>query len=159
MVSILRNHSFLGNTYYYIADTLFYYVHIATAVYSYTFSFYLCILDKVEVLVISDRYVPAKLDTGTHIGKTKGIQGQHNSCYIDATLFGMFAFSDVFDDLFLDRCVANTEIEKKKDEIQDIIQKKIVYPLRELVWISINSTFVNSVTSYARDYCSYVIRQ
>ena len=95
------------------------------------FSNYLGILYKTEVLVINDRYVPAKLDPGTHIGKRKGIQGQQNSCYIDATLFGLFAFSDVFDDLFLDRCVANTEIERKKDEIQDIIQKKIVYPLRE----------------------------
>ena len=66
-----------------------------------------------------------------HIGKIKGIQGQHNSCYIDATLFGMFAFSDVFDDLFLDRCIAYTEVEKKKDEVQNIIQQKIVYPLRE----------------------------
>ena len=83
------------------------------------------------MLVIDDHYVPAKLDTGTHIGRIKGIQGQHNSCYIDATLFGMFAFSDAFDDLFLDRCIANTEIERKKEEVQDIIQRKIVYPLRE----------------------------
>ena len=88
-------------------------------------------LENVEVLVIKDRYVSAKLDTGTHIGRKKGIQGQHNSCYIDATLFGMFAFSDVFDDLFLDKCVANTEFERKKDEVRNIIQQKIVYPLRE----------------------------
>lgn len=30
-------------------------------------------------------------------GMFKGIQGHHNSCYLDATLFGMFAFSRVFD--------------------------------------------------------------
>lgn len=81
--------------------------------------------------MINDRYVPAKLSRETHIGRIKGIQGQHNSCYIDATLFGMFAFSDVFDDLFLDRSVPNTEIERQKDEVLNIIQQKIVYPLRE----------------------------
>lgn len=26
-------------------------------------------------------------------GKFRGIQGHHNSCYLDATLFGMFAFT------------------------------------------------------------------
>lgn len=32
-------------------------------------------------------------------GKFKGIQGHHNSCYLDATLFSMFAFTSVFDNL------------------------------------------------------------
>lgn len=26
-------------------------------------------------------------------GKNRGIQGHHNSCYLDATLFAMFAFT------------------------------------------------------------------
>lgn len=30
-------------------------------------------------------------------GSFKGIQGHHNSCYLDATLFSMFAFTNVFD--------------------------------------------------------------
>lgn len=30
-------------------------------------------------------------------GTFKGIQGSNNSCYLDATLFGMFAFTSVFD--------------------------------------------------------------
>lgn len=30
-------------------------------------------------------------------GMYKGIQGNHNSCYLDATLFAMFAFTNVFD--------------------------------------------------------------
>lgn len=30
-------------------------------------------------------------------GKFKGIQGHHNSCYLDVTLFSMFAFTSVFD--------------------------------------------------------------
>lgn len=32
-------------------------------------------------------------------GKFKGIQGHHNSCYLDATLFSMFTFTSVFDSL------------------------------------------------------------
>ena len=36
-----------------------------------------------------------------HKGPKKGIQGHHNSCYLDATLFGMFAYTEVFDDLVM----------------------------------------------------------
>ena len=36
-----------------------------------------------------------------HTGRGKGIQGHQNSCYLDSTLYGLFAFSGVFDDLFL----------------------------------------------------------
>ena len=36
-----------------------------------------------------------------YIGDWKGIQGHLNSCYLDATIFGLFALSDVFDSLFL----------------------------------------------------------
>lgn len=32
-------------------------------------------------------------------GKYRGIQGHHNSCYLDATLFSMFAFTYAFDSL------------------------------------------------------------
>lgn len=32
-------------------------------------------------------------------GKFRGIQGHHNSCYLDATLFSMFTFTSVFDNL------------------------------------------------------------
>lgn len=32
-------------------------------------------------------------------GQFKGIQGHHNSCYLDATLFSMFTFTSVFDSL------------------------------------------------------------
>ena len=33
-------------------------------------------------------------------GKERGIQGHHNSCYLDATLFSMFYFTTVFDFIF-----------------------------------------------------------
>ena len=36
-----------------------------------------------------------------HTGRGKGIQGHQNSCYLDSTLYGLFAFSGAFDDLFL----------------------------------------------------------
>lgn len=32
-------------------------------------------------------------------GKFRGIQGHHNSCYLDATLFAMFTYTSVFDSL------------------------------------------------------------
>ena len=44
---------------------------------------------------------PVKLIENVHTGLNKGIQGHHNSCYLDSTLYGLFAFSTAFDDLFL----------------------------------------------------------
>ena len=60
-----------------------------------------------------------------HTGLPKGIQGQQNSCYLDATLYGMFAFSDAFDGLFLMK-----RIGQENQKLQEIIQQDIVYPLR-----------------------------
>ena len=41
---------------------------------------------------------------------TKGIQGYKNSCYLDATLYGMFTFSDAYDILFLEKMTTNSEV-------------------------------------------------
>jgi len=68
---------------------------------------------------------PAKFDIHKHTD-INGIQGYQNSCYLDATLYGLFAFSDAFDILFLD-LVATV----KEQCIQKILKNKIVYPLRE----------------------------
>ena len=68
---------------------------------------------------------PAKFDVHKHTD-IKGIQGYQNSCYLDATLYGLFAFSDAFDVLFLDLVATPTEL-----CIQKTIKNKIVYPLRE----------------------------
>ena len=65
-----------------------------------------------------------------HTGKSKGIQGHQNSCYLDATLYGMFAFSDAFDDLFLQDVTLSSTENNKAREIQEIIQEQIVYRLR-----------------------------
>lgn len=71
---------------------------------------------------------PKELNAFLHTG-VKGIQGKQNSCYLDATLYGMFAFSNAFDALFL---------EKKYDDdfelrVKNTLQQKIVNPLRKLV--------------------------
>ena len=77
---------------------------------------------------------PNMLVPTEHIGLPKGIQGQQNSCYLDATLYGMFAFSDAFDGLFLEREIGGTN-----REIQEIIQQNIVYPLRKYVFACIRN--------------------
>lgn len=44
---------------------------------------------------------PEQVIEHVHTGGGKGIQGHQNSCYLDSTLYGLFAFSGAFDDLFL----------------------------------------------------------
>lgn len=45
------------------------------------------------------RPISLKGDLESICGKYRGIQGHHNSCYLDATLFSMFTFTSVFDNL------------------------------------------------------------
>ena len=64
------------------------------------------------------------------LGKARGIQGDTNSCYMDVTLFCMFAFNDTFDS------VLEPTVQKDKRpfgylDIQQILKKKIVNPLRK----------------------------
>ena len=58
---------------------------------------------------------------------TKGIQGYKNSCYLDATLYGMFMFSDAFDVMLQGEITANP------DDLclQTMLKCDIVYPLRK----------------------------
>ena len=42
---------------------------------------------------------PAVAEVSKVAGRNRGIQGHQNSCYLDATLFSMFAFTSVFDSL------------------------------------------------------------
>ena len=65
-------------------------------------------------------------DTVKHTD-TKGIQGYQNSCYLDATLYGMFTFSDAFDILFLEEVTTNVE----ELDLQKRLKNEIVYPLRK----------------------------
>ncbi len=64
-----------------------------------------------------------------YLGKHKGIQGHHNSCYMDSTLFSMFAFSEVFDSVFLKHPTAH-DIEQY-GTVQKVLQEGIVNPLRK----------------------------
>lgn len=43
--------------------------------------------------------MPTEEDVQAVCGKYRGIQGHHNSCYLDVTLFSMFTYTAVFDTL------------------------------------------------------------
>ena len=60
-----------------------------------------------------------------YLGDGRGIQGHQNSCYLDATVFGLFALSDVFDSMFLGEAR-----DKAGKEIKSILWKGIINPLR-----------------------------
>ena len=63
-----------------------------------------------------------------YLGEGRGIQGHQNSCYLDATVFGLFALSDVFDPMFL------MEAKNPAGEvISNMLWKGIVNPLRRFV--------------------------
>lgn len=61
-------------------------------------------------------------------GKSKGIQGHHNSCYLDATLFAMFSCTSVFDSLL--HRPRNKDDIVEYDEVQCVLKEEIVNPLR-----------------------------
>ena len=61
-----------------------------------------------------------------YLGERRGIQGHYNSCYLDATVFGLFALSDAFDQML------QTEArDPAGEEIREMLLKGIVNPLRK----------------------------
>ncbi|CAD7085791.1 unnamed protein product [Hermetia illucens] len=66
-------------------------------------------------------------------GKFKGIQGHHNSCYLDATLFSMFMFTYVFDSILFRPQFAD-DIPAYK-EVQKVLREEIVNPLRKNLFV------------------------
>ncbi|XP_071091905.1 ubiquitin carboxyl-terminal hydrolase CYLD-like [Haliotis cracherodii] len=77
---------------------------------------------------------PSSLETVRKlIGKNKGIQGHHNSCYLDATLFAMFSFTTVFDSV-LYRPPTPGDLEAYAD-VQKVLKEGIVNPLRKLHYV------------------------
>lgn len=66
-------------------------------------------------------------------GKFKGIQGHHNSCYLDATLFAMFTFTSVFDSLLYRP--REPEDNVHYDEVQKVLREEIVNPLRKNMFV------------------------
>ncbi|XP_065676103.1 ubiquitin carboxyl-terminal hydrolase CYLD isoform X3 [Hydra vulgaris] len=71
-------------------------------------------------------YPPPNKLGDKYIGDMKGIQGHINSCYMDATLFAMFAFNSTFDSMLYKKSF--------KDHFGDNVRKclhlNIVNPLR-----------------------------
>ncbi|KAK4303765.1 hypothetical protein Pmani_024251 [Petrolisthes manimaculis] len=72
-------------------------------------------------------------DVRAMFGKNRGIQGHQNSCYLDATLFSMFAFTSVFDNLLF-RPPTGHDI-KEYHEVQRVLREEIVNPLRANLFV------------------------
>ena len=74
------------------------------------------------------------------VGDKRGIQGHMNSCYMDSSLFGMFAFSSTFDTLFL-KAEDRQDPERRVSSIQryrdvrNLLQTRIVSPLRKAKFV------------------------
>ncbi|XP_026327919.1 ubiquitin carboxyl-terminal hydrolase CYLD isoform X2 [Hyposmocoma kahamanoa] len=73
--------------------------------------------------------VPPLSSLGELAGKSRGIQGHHNSCYLDATLFSMFTFTSVFDALLYRP--PEPEDSPHYSEVQRVLREEIVNPLRK----------------------------
>lgn len=72
--------------------------------------------------------MPPKTLEEKQCGNMRGLQGHHNSCYLDATLYSMFAFSSVFDTL-LHRQRKDGDL-KEYEKVQTVLREWIVNPLR-----------------------------
>lgn len=88
---------------------------------------------KVECPIVQGSVAPLKIlkieDLEAICGQFKGIQGHHNSCYLDATLFAMFTFTSVFDSLlFRPR---EPEDNPQYEDVQRVLREEIVNPLRK----------------------------
>lgn len=72
-------------------------------------------------------------DLSRLVGKNRGIQGHHNSCYLDATLFAMFSCTSIFESL-LYRPKCEDDI-PEYNEVQRILKEEIVNPLRTNLYV------------------------
>ncbi|XP_012260175.2 ubiquitin carboxyl-terminal hydrolase CYLD [Athalia rosae] len=82
------------------------------------------------------RPISVKGDLESICGKYRGIQGHHNSCYLDATLFSMFTFTHVFDNLLFRP--PNAKDCPQYDEVQRVLREEIVNPLRKNLFVRAN---------------------
>lgn len=67
-----------------------------------------------------------KLNLGL-VGPWRGIQGECNSCYMDAAFFAMFAFTSVFDSVLLPHPTSPDD----DLPLQFLLTENIVRPLRK----------------------------
>ncbi|XP_020282913.1 ubiquitin carboxyl-terminal hydrolase CYLD isoform X2 [Pseudomyrmex gracilis] len=79
------------------------------------------------------RPISVKGDLESICGKYRGIQGHHNSCYLDATLFSMFTFTSVFDNLLFRP--PNEKDCPEYEEVQRVLREEIVNPLRKNMFV------------------------
>ncbi|KAK5641403.1 hypothetical protein RI129_009950 [Pyrocoelia pectoralis] len=77
--------------------------------------------------------IPTEEDVEAVCGKFKGIQGHNNSCYLDVTLFAMFAFTAVFDSLLF-RPKGPGDI-PDYEKVQEVLREEIVNPLRTKLFV------------------------
>ena len=67
----------------------------------------------------------------------KGVQGDQNSCYMDASIFAMFSYLTVFDNILLKdekkSAYSATEEFRRTERIRKILLERIVNPLRKYV--------------------------
>ena len=77
---------------------------------------------------LEGNFLPPSKFENVKTGRMRGIQGHHNSCYLDSTLFAMFAFSMVFDSV-LYRKKRSTDIQEY-EQVQNALKNAIVNPLR-----------------------------
>jgi hypothetical protein len=85
--------------------------------------------------------------TSAKFGKNKGIEGDSNSCYMDSTIFCMFAYSEVFDSL-LNMNVENNESLAK---LQNLLRENIVNLLRSDECFVEREFTQNSLCSFKRN--------
>ena len=79
-----------------------------------------------ESPVIEGKVDPPKYISPMYIGRSCGIQGNKNSCYLDATLYAMFAFTNTMDYML------SSPVEGPVNQtIQKKLRESVVNPLRE----------------------------
>lgn len=95
-------------------------------------------IDELDNGLSNSDDVPSPLSTIDDLhslcGKNRGIQGHHNSCYLDATLFAMFSCTTIFESL-LYRPPRKDDI-PEYCEVQRILKEEIVIPLRKNYFVS-----------------------
>lgn len=78
--------------------------------------------------------MPTEEDVEAVCGKFRGIQGHHNSCYLDVTLFSMFTYTGVFDSvLFRPKNINDLP---DYEEVQRVLREEIVNPLRTNLFVA-----------------------
>jgi len=87
------------------------------------------VFGNIECIDVPGSILPPEFDPD-FLGQNRGIQGHQNSCYMDATLFSMFAFSMVFDSILhrprRPNCDGNYY-----DKVQRALREGVVNPLRK----------------------------